>query len=176
MEKHDPRKINEKLRNLTPEQSKALSASFNSAYVEAELRRNGVIGDVPVHDKAGNLLFTVRYRLDTFVAAYNANNFMTAVMSATNFVGKAGVTAEGYAIDSQDQATLDTAEQSITTALSTWLGTDSASEIFAARKPFASVDNGFFITQVFTVLNGIRRQVETAVREYITPQQEGGEN
>lgn len=174
MEKqHDPRKINEKLRNLTPEQSKALSASLNSAYIEAELRRAGLVSDVPIRDKAGNLLFTVRYRLDSFVSEDNAKNFMAAVISAANFVSKTGITAEGYAVDSQDQTTLDMAEQRITTALSAWLGTDSASEIFAARKPFASVDNGFFITQVFMVLNGIRQQVETAVREYTSTHERG---
>lgn len=87
MEKHDPRKINEKLRNLTPEQSKALSASFNAVYVEAELRRNGVIGDVPVRDKAGNLLFTVRYRLDTFISEENVANFIRHRRSyARNYV------------------------------------------------------------------------------------------
>lgn len=167
MEKqHDPRKINEKLRNLTPEQSKALSASLNSVYIEAELRRAGVVSDVPIRDKSGKLLFTVRYRLDSFVSEYNAANFTKAVTSAVNSVSKTVITAEGYAVNGQDQATLDMAEQKITTDLNTWLGTDSASEIFADRKPFASVDNGFFITQVFTMLNGIRQQVEKAIREY----------
>lgn len=174
MEKHDPRKINDKLRNLTPEQSKALSASFNAVYVEAELRRNGVIGDVPVRDKSGQLLFTLHYRLDTFISEENIANFMNVSKTAVSYVRETGVTAEGYAPDSRNQATLDKAEQMIVTALDQWLGTDSAAEIFAVRKPFASVKGEFYFTQIFTLLNGISQQVVTAVREYASSQQERG--
>ena len=173
MEKHDPKRINEKLRKLTPEQSKALSAAFNSTFLEAELRRNGVIGDVPVRDKAGNLLFTVRYRLDTFISEENVANFTSVSKTAVNYVRKTGATAEGYVPDSRNQATLDKAEQMIVTALDQWLGTDSAAEIFSVRKPFASVKGEFYFTQVFTILDGIRQQIETAVCEYTSAQERG---
>lgn len=173
MEKHDPRKINDKLRNLTSEQSKALSGAFNAVYVEAELRRNGVIGDVPVRNKAGKLLFTVRYRLDTFISEENVANFMNVSQTAISYVRETGATAEGYAPDSRNQATLAKAEQMIVTALDQWLGTDSAAEIFSVRKPFASVKGEFYFTQVFTILDGIRQQIETAVHEYTSAQERG---
>lgn len=38
-EKHNPKDINKKLRSLTSEQAKALGASLNSVYINAEKAR-----------------------------------------------------------------------------------------------------------------------------------------
>lgn len=178
MEKHDPRKINEKIRNLTREQSKALSASLNENYIKAELERKGKdsettllsssrndIREIPMRDKEGELLCVMRYCPESFImrsssiARDNYANFVDVITKTVKLIADIGITPDGNAVDEEHQAELDRIEREITAALNRWFGTDSATEIFAVRKPFASVGGKFFIQQIINVVDHIQQQV-----------------